>query len=266
MFDYFDAHGVEDVGAMQQWMRKVEEAVREAMLTPAQLDAMLKKDFMGRLNSVVGKIALTNHKGVSRFTVQNIHPRLRAMVDQRILMSANLIKLNRDEMIGKTLHRMMGWLSSIPAAERGRIQRAKLKENFNKPLASLPFLERRVMIDQGYKLTSAINAAVAEEGGAIAAQWYSHYRQEGYDYREEHKLRDELTHKGGKVYMIRDSWAIKQGLAKKGPLPWLDEIDQAGELPYCRCHLSYLYHLRQLPIENLTQKGLDALKAVRGAA
>jgi hypothetical protein len=89
------------------------------------------------------------------------------------------------------------------------------------------FDERRVLVDQGHKLISAINRTVAEEGNAIAGTWHSHWRQAGYDYREDHKERDDH------VYAIRGNWAIKDGLMKVGPAGYSDEITQAAEEPFC---------------------------------
>jgi hypothetical protein len=45
------------------------------------------------------------HPEIARFTIQRITPRLRAEFDRRILASANLIKLNRQQAIDKTLQR-----------------------------------------------------------------------------------------------------------------------------------------------------------------
>jgi hypothetical protein len=162
-------------------------------------------------------------------------------------------------MVGATLRRFVGWMTSIPETDRVKIKRAKVRETLGKPLASLPWAERRVMIDQGHKLASSINATIAQGGGAIAARWHSHWRQENYDYREEHKARD------GKVYMIRDSWAVKQGLVRKGDNPWSDEITQPAEEPFCRCTFVYVYYLTQLPPDCLTDKGRVALDAARAA-
>jgi hypothetical protein len=252
-FNYFEKNGFEHEAEVSEWLRKIEAAARESMEPPLEVDRRLRDHFKRIFERTLK--GLTAHQGITRFTVQNIHPELRALLDRRIMASVNLIKLNRDEMINSTLRRFAGWLSSIPDVDRQKFERAKLREKLYKPLSSLPWAERRVFIDQGHKLVSNINATVAEGGGAIAAIWRSHWRQENYDYRESHKERD------GKVYMMRDSWAVKEGLVKKGPLPWSDEITQPAEEPFCRCNFSYLYHLRQLPIDRLTEKGSAALKA-----
>ncbi|EJT9718020.1 hypothetical protein NM794_005086, partial [Escherichia coli] len=61
--------------------------------------------------------ALERHKGLSRFTLNYMEPKLRSELDRRILASADLIKLNRKKAIDTTLSRFSGWASSIPSAD-----------------------------------------------------------------------------------------------------------------------------------------------------
>jgi hypothetical protein len=98
---------------------------------------------------------------------------------------------------------------------------------------------------------------VAQDGGAIAGRWRSHYRQVGYNYRVDHKERD------GLVYAIRGNWAIDKGLMNKG-VGYTDEITAAGEEVFCRCQMIYIYGLGKLPNDMLTSKGESELKRVRG--
>ena len=254
-FDYFEAHGFDDQSQVAEWVRRIEQAARESMMSQADLERRLKKEFQR-----IFERTTRNPAGVSRFTVQKLNPALRALLDKKVMTSINLIKLNRDEMVGATLRRFVGWLSSIPETDRVNFKRAKLREELSKPLKSLPWAERRVFIDQGHKFASAVNATIAEGGGAIAGKWFSHWRQSNYNYRDSHKDRD------GKVYMLRNSWAMREGMVKKGDNPWSDEITQPAEEPFCRCTFTYLYHLRQLPPECITQKGLEALKKARAVA
>lgn len=247
-FDYFEEHGFNDEAEVAEWVRKIEKALRESMTPQAEFERMIKQNMNRMFDRSVSH--------ANRFTAQRLGPELRALLDKRIMASVNLIKLNRDEMIGRTLKRFVGWISSVPETERHYFNRRELRAEISKPLRQLPFTERRVMIDQGHKLAANVEAVLAEANGAIAARWQSHYQQHGYDYREDHKERDV----GGHVYMIRNSWADKNGLIVKGDDPWSDQITQPGEEVFCRCKFIYLFHLKQLPKNRLTQKGLDALK------
>ncbi len=72
----------------------------------------------------------------------------------------------------------------------------------------MDFISRRVAIDQGHKLASNVKYLLAVQSGAIALRWHSNWRRPGYKYRQDHKERDE------KIYLLRDSWALEQGLIK----------------------------------------------------
>jgi hypothetical protein len=175
------------------------------------------------------------------------------------MASANLIKLNREKAIQSTLQRFSGWATSIPAGGSNVQDKPEVKSDVSKSLKQLPFEERRVAIDQGHKLISAINDIVAQDGGAIAAVWHSNWRQQNYNYREDHRERDR------KVYLIRDSWAHKAGLVKPGKVGYTDEITQPAEEPMCRCFYLFVYSLEDLPADMLTEKGREEIARVREA-
>ena len=49
----------------------------------------------------------------------------------------------------------------------------------------------------------------------------------------------------------------------KGSEPYYDEVDGCGEAVYCRCYATYLYALRDLPSDMLTNKGRAELARVK---
>jgi hypothetical protein len=171
------------------------------------------------------------------------------------MASANLIKYNREKNINEVLQRFEGWATSIPTGGSKAVDRVKEKQTIKKSLTKMPFEQRRVVIDQTHKLVSNINEIVATDNGAIAARWHSHWRQANYNYRKDHKERDD------KIYVIRNSWAHKEGLIK--PVNgYTDDITSPGEEVYCRCNYVYLYNLRQVQ-DLLTKKGQAALQSAK---
>ena len=200
-----------------------------------------------------------SHIGVGVFTLADVHAKLRAELDRRIMANADLIKINREQAIDKTLQRFAGWATSIPPTGVGGTTYTAIKSDLAKPAKQLRYEVRRREIDQGHKLMQSISSIIAESGGAIAYQWHSHWRQPGYDYRPDHKERD------GRVYAIRNSWAHAAGLINKGD-GWTDEMTQPAEEVYCQCDAVYLYALRDLPSAMLTEKGKRALEEVRRAS
>jgi len=221
-------HGFDRQSRVDDWMAKIEAAAHRTMTPQRTLDALLRDTMRGLYQRLVdsGSVARL-HPGVSKFTLQNVKPKLRAELERRIMTSADLIKLNREQSIAKTLQRFQGWASSVPAGGSRVQDKRKVKYDAIKSLKQLPFEERRVIIDQGHKLTSSINDVIAQDGGAIAAEWVSHAGEIGYNFRPSHAARQR------KIYLIRNSWAHKKGLVKAGPDGYTDEITQPAEEPFC---------------------------------
>lgn len=203
---------------------------------------------------------LDRHAGVTSFDLASIRPQLRDELDRRILSSISLIKLHRDTSVETVIRRFDGWISSLSAVEPIRQKQTAdmdtVAKNITKPLKQLPFAERRVAIDQGHKLVANLNQIVAYDEDAIGAIWHSHWREAGYDYREDHKDLDK------KFYLIKNSGAMREGLIKKVPeVEYIEELeDQPAELPYCRCYFQYIYRLNKVPEVCLTEKGKSLIR------
>ena len=247
-------HGFDKPERMEKWLKAVREAAADALPSEARLEKMLREALIGRYKKLVdgGEIARL-HPGVSKFTIKSLTPKMQDELAKFIMSSANLIKLNRRKAVDATLQRLAGWISSVPPGGTDQTNKRKTKEDVKKALSSLPFEERRVLIDQGHKLVGSINEVVANNTGAIAGIWHSHWRQPGYDYRDTHKDRDEH------IYLIRDSWAHKAGLVKSGEMGFYGDTTKVAEETFCRCYMQWLYALRSLPTSMLTAKGKAAL-------
>jgi hypothetical protein len=253
-------HGYDSSDRVAFWMEQLREAARRDMISEARMAELLQGTLSGIYRRLVENgLILKRHPGVGRFTLERVKPQLRLELDRRVLASANLIKLNRAASIEKTLQRFSGWATSVPKGGTEAAQRQKVKDQIRKPLASLPFEERRVLTDQGHKFVAALSETLAVGGNAIAAIWHSHWRQPGYDFRPDHKERD------GQVYLIRDSWAQQRGLVKPGPAGYVDQSTHPGEEVFCRCNHTYVYNLSSLPEDMLTAKGKAELKNIRVA-
>jgi hypothetical protein len=251
-------HGFDQAGRLEYWTTQLRHAAERATTPLWRMEEMLRAGLGAIYRRLVdrGRVA-RYHPGIARFTLQRIAPRLRTELDRRILASANLIKLNRQQAIDKTLQRFQGWSTSIPAGGSDAANKRESGRDIRKSLAALPFEERRVLIDQGHKLTASISAVVAQEGGAIAITWKSHWQQAGYNYREDHKDRD------GNVYLLRGNWASKQGFVRPGAAGYYEDVTSVGEEINCRCYAEYIYSLRALPDDMLTKKGVEELAKAR---
>ena len=250
---HFSTHGYTEASDLDYWMAHIRAALleREAKKKPPtqMAEAALKGVYAKTLRG-----AAKYHKGVERYTIESVAPRLRPLLTARIMASADLIKLNREQALETTLHRFAGWASSQPPG--GGPGAGEARKHIGKRLQQATYEERRMLIDQGHKLVAAVNQTVAEGSGAIAAQWH-HVHQANYDARPAHVARDD------KVFLIRDSWAHSEGLVKPNKNGYTDQIEGAAELPFCRCFYTYLYSLSRLPDDMLTEKGRKVMEQTR---
>jgi hypothetical protein len=250
----FTAHGYDSAERLAYWQRRLREAAERTLTPSDKMTRMLKSGLQAvyrKQKEQYGVLQL--HPGIGRFQVDRLGPQMKQELDRRIMASADLIKLNREEAIEKALRRASGWATSIPVGGSKQVDKREETENIRKSIVGLKFVERRVIIDQSHKLTSAINNIVAQGTGALAVVWNSHFKQANYNFREDHKERH------GKFYAIRGNWAFENGLMRKGPAGYYDEITSFGEEVFCRCFGTYIYSLRKLPEEMLTAKGKSEL-------
>lgn len=250
-------HGFDSRERLETWLRRLGVAATESLVPVSQLTRTLQEALTRAFERATSSSRLLKlHPGVSEYTLERVRPQLRAELDRRIVAAAGLIRLNRDASVQRTLQRFAGWSTSIPIGGTAIPQRQEARKAIRKEISALPFEERRVIIDQGHKLSAAVSDIIAKDGGAIAATWW-HVRETGYKARPEHLDRD------GEIFIIRDNWAMKDGLMRTAGASYTDQIEQPGEFVYCRCTYEYLYSLRDLPSKMLTLKGRAKLAEVK---
>ena len=234
---------------LQMWESRLRDALQGQMMTDAEIKA--------KIDTGYGRMFASELRGlnseIERFTVDRIKPSLREELNRRIKLSADLIVLERDESIERTLRRFGGFVTS------GDFDKREVKETVKKAYKDFDYRERRLFNDQGHKMIANLNAMVAEQGGAIAARWSSRYKALNYNYRPEHKQLD------GKLFKIRDNWAIKAGLMKPGG-DYHDTVEQPAVAVNCRCSWVYIYSINKLPDDWLTEKGKEQKAATKGKA
>lgn len=234
------------------WNKKLRVAATKRFPKESEVTNHLKHIYK-KLVLDGGAIKNSPIDGPSQITLNKLKPTLRKELDKRIFTSTNLIKLNRKQAIEKTLQRFNGWVTSAPLDGYFDISSKKEKQKVLKPVQELDYINRRLAIDQGHKLAANIKYSLAKQGNAVALVWHSPWRRSGYDYREDHKERDE------NIYLIRDSWADEKGYLKSVN-GYYDEITSVGEEVNCSCQAVYIYAPQRLPEEYLTESGKRAFK------
>ncbi|WP_213239631.1 hypothetical protein [Citrobacter braakii] len=245
--NYYVKNGWDSEKSLLEWSRKLRvAATRESPSTDVARKHLTA--IYSRLVVDGGALKDQPPDGPTKVTLDKLKPQFREELNKRIFSSANLIQLNRDQAIERTVQRFQGWVTSIPPDGVSDINKNAQKQALRKSVSDLDFISRRVAIDQGHKLASNVKYLLSVQSGAIAFRWHSNWRRPGYNYRVDHKDRDTL------VYLLRDSWAVEQGLIK--PVHgFYDEITAAGEEVFCSCQAFPIYAPQKLPIEFLTEKG-----------
>jgi hypothetical protein len=224
----FEENGFDSIERLQYWIDRIRKSAAETLTPESVLNNELQRAIGGIYKRMVddGQM-LKSHKGIERYTIERLKPQLRAQLERSMAASRGLIKLNREQAVEKAVQRMAGWASSIPAGGSRAVEVKDTKDHIRKALTSLPFEERRCIIDQSAKFVSSLNDIIATDGGAIAGRWHSKFRMAGYNYRIDHKERD------GLVYAIRGNWAIEKGLMKPGDAGYTDQITKPAEEVFC---------------------------------
>jgi hypothetical protein len=266
---FFSKRGYTSQHDLDTWARRLEDSARSSLVSPAVAAELVAR----HLSSVYGRFMRKIPAQLKRLqvkvgarmtpelffrrveTLPQLAMRMRNELDRRIAASADLIRIRREEAIDATLRRFKGWASSVPPGGTPAPQKPE-KELLAKEFRQVRYEVNRLNIDQGTKLNASLAAVYAEGTGAIAGRWRSNWRQAGYDYRVDHKERD------NKIYTLRDNWAEKAGLMKPGPAGYTDEITQPAEEVYCQCYYVYIHNLTSLPPDMLTAKGKRALNVM----
>lgn len=262
-------HGYDKAERVAYWEERIRRAAEASMTPPDKMKKMIDDAMRSLYRRLIDRKEIVKlHPGISRFTIDKLRPQLHAELSRRLMANANLIVLNKKQAVEKTMQRWVGWATAQPvpgaqAKAQPAAKKVEAKEGIRKSMAGLPFEERRVLIDQGHKMTAALSDIIAQDGGAIAAIWHSHYHQQNYNYREPHKEREIESKK--KPYVIRGNWALSAGLMKLDGAKYTDSMTQPAEEIFCRCYWQYIYNLASLPDSMITAKGKESLKAAREA-
>ncbi|HDI6025872.1 TPA: hypothetical protein PN974_005034, partial [Escherichia coli] len=158
--NYYVNHGWDSEKSLLEWCRKLRVAAQRE--TPD--DTVARKHLTAIYSRLVidgGALRDQPPDGPKKITVEKLKPEFRKELDRRIFASANLIKLNREQAIEKTIQRFQGWVTSIPPDGVSEIDRREVKSGFQKSVKDMDFISRRVAIDQGHKLASNVKYLLA---------------------------------------------------------------------------------------------------------
>jgi len=249
---HFSDKGYTSDSDLKIWIARLTSAMDEALEPTHVANQKMRIALSGVYEKMVTRGgAIKYHEGIKKGTVERLSGRARLELNKRIFVANEVISNRRLELKAKMLASFSGWISSIPnESVISAAERRDIELTIKAPVKQYGMSVRNVQIDQSTKLTAAINRVVADDGGAIAVEWHSDWQRAGYNYRPSHKARDR------KVYMLPNTWAVKEGLVKPGANGvYGKDITEAAEEPNCQCHVIFIYNIKRLPEDMLTSAG-----------
>ena len=251
------------------------------------IDKGIKKDYDKVLKSVNKEVRskLKNEynqfikKGVFRtapslqkYKIEDLKPDFRKELESRINVSLSYITTQDKNTIEEIKNRLMNF-ASIPHPNKNLkeleydfwndVLPEKAKKNYktNK-------WQNMIIRDQQHKLVSNMTYITATKNNAIGFIWKNRkdIRVVGNPsglYPSGNKMHNDHWKREGKLYLFRNSEALKKGLIKKTKdVQYADEIEDGlpGIPINCRCTMRLIYRLYEIPSEYkniITQKGKE---------
>ena len=251
------------------------------------IDKGIKKDYDKVLKSVNKEVRskLKNEynqfikKGVFRtaptlqkYKIEDLKPDFKKELESRINVSLSYIKTQDQNTIEEIKNRLMNF-ASIPHPNKdlkeleydfwNDVLPEKAKKNYKSNK-----WQNMIIRDQQHKLVSNMTYITAMKNNAIGFIWKNRkdIRVVGNPsglYPSGNKIHNDHWKREGKLYLFRDSAALKKGLIKKTKdVQYADEIEDGlpGIPINCRCTMRLIYRLYEIPAEYkniITQKGKE---------
>ena len=251
------------------------------------IDKGIKKDYDKVLKSVNKEVRskLKNEynqfikKGVFRiapslqkYKIEDLKPDFKKELESRINVSLSYITTQDQNTIEEIKNRLMNF-ASIPHPNKNLkeleydfwndVLPEKAKKNYKTSK-----WQNMIIRDQQHKLVSNMTYITATKNNAIGFIWKNRkdIRVVGNPsglYPSGNKIHNNHWKREGKLYLFRNSEAIKKGLIKKTKdVQYADEIEDGlpGIPINCRCTMRLIYRLYEIPVEYkniITQKGKE---------
>jgi hypothetical protein len=170
-------------------------------------------------------------------------------------------KLYLDEQLSEFNDLLWNFLKQVPiGGTKNKSTRSKIAE-LKKVFRHLTKWTQLFYTYKAMSLPAEIEYIFILEGGPLVAFWHYSQLDEQGEYKKSynHKERD------GRVYAVRGNWAIDKGLMKAEPYGYIDEISRPNQEIGCMCHLQWVYGIRSLPDDMVTEKGRSGLEHARAA-
>lgn len=223
-------------------------------------------------NQFIKKGAFRVAPTLQKYKIEDLKPDFKKELESRINVSLSYIKTQDQNTIEEIKNRLMNF-ASIPHPNKdlkeleydfwNDVLPEKAKKNYKSNK-----WQNMIIRDQQHKLTSNMTYITAMKNNAIGFIWKNRkdIRVVGNPsglYPSGNKIHNDHWKREGKLYLFRDSAALKKGLIKKTKdVQYADEIEDGlpGIPINCRCTMRLIYRLYEIPAEYkniITEKGKE---------
>lgn len=224
-------------------------------------------------NQFIKKGIFQTASGIQKYKIEDLKPDFKKELERRINVSLSYITTQDQNTIEEIKNRLMNF-ASIPHNNKNLeeleydfwndVIPANAKKNYktNK-------WQNMIIRDQQHKLVSNMTYITAMKNNAIGFIWKNRKdirvvgNPSGLYPNGANKMHNDHWKREGKLYLFRDSEALKKGLIKKTKdVQYADEIEDGlpGIPINCRCTMRLIFRLYEIPAEYkniITKKGRE---------
>ena len=223
-------------------------------------------------NQFIKKGIFQTASGIQKYKIEDLKPDFKKELERRINVSLSYITTRDQNTIEEIKNRLMNF-ASIPHPNKdlkeleydfwNDVIPEKAKKNYKSNK-----WQNMIIRDQQHKLVSNMTYITAMKNDAIGFIWKNRkdIRVVGNPsglYPSGNKMHNNHWKREGKLYLFRDSAALKKGLIKKTKdVQYADEIEDGlpGIPINCRCTMRLIFRLYEIPAEYkniITKKGRE---------
>lgn len=234
-----------------------------------EVRSKLKNEYNQFIKKGIFQIA----SGIQKYKIEDLKPDFKKELERRINVSLSYITTQDQNTIEEIKNRLMNF-ASIPHNNKNLEEleydfwndvipvNAKKNYKTNK-------WQNMIIRDQQHKLVSNMTYITAMKNNAIGFIWKNRKdirvvgNPSGLYPNGANKMHNDHWKREGKLYLFRDSEALKKGLIKKTKdVQYADEIEDGlpGIPINCRCTMRLIFRLYEIPAEYkniITKKGRE---------
>lgn len=219
----------------------------------------IRKIFNKKYHSFLKNDFAKRHKNINVFSKSDINAKFRQILEKRILHSLNAIKIKDERLLLELQQRFINFISDDKEKTMHNLQE-NLKAN--EMLKHSKNYVRNVLREQTSKMNDDIDYTCGMINGAIGLIWHTQddIKVVGNPnglYPKGNELHNNHYKRNNVFFALKDSYATKQKLLNAEIFENLQDIKNIKRAINCRCYYEYIYDLRDVEKQYLTQKGIN---------